>query len=179
MAAVVALILFAQTFGVAMGDASTGHFSQQQISSFIKTVTNDIEVGKNWSANFGTSANGKLYCHSVVLGEGVRDGNHGLYTWFTCSAIHRLDTANASKSNIPCTGFSSPVWIEPKASRVKYQSVTNSVEYAAFRATAPTTIQTVLDSNYAQVNSNQTRVVVARAVQGSRVSGATSPTMCQ
>lgn len=179
MAVVLALTLFAQTFDVAMGGASTGHFSRQQISSFIKTVTNDIEVGKNWSANFGTSTNGKLYCHSVVLGEGVRDGNYGLYTWFTCSAMHRLDTTNASKSNIPCTGFSSPVWIEPKAGKVKYQSVTNSIEYATFRVTAPTTIQTVMDSNYAQVNSNQTRVVIARAVQGPRVSGATSSTMCQ
>ena len=179
VAMVVALILFTQTFGIAMGDASTGHFSQQQISSFVKTVTNELEVSKNWSESFGTSAVGKLYCHSVVLGEGVRGGNYGLYTWFTCSAMHKLVISNASNSNISCTGFSSPVWIEPKAGKVKFQPVTNGAEYTAFRATAPATIQTVMDSNYTQVNSSQSRVIIARAVQGSQVSGAISSTICQ
>lgn len=179
VALVVALILFTETFGVAMGDASTGHFSQQQISSFVKTVTNDIEVSKNWSASFGTSAGGKLYCHSVVLGEGVRAGNYGLYTWFTCSAMHKLIISNASNSNISCTGFSSPVWIEPKAGKVKYQPVISNADYAAFRASAPATIQTGMDANYTQLNSSQSRVVIARAVQGSRISGPSTTTACQ
>lgn len=179
VAMVVALVLFTQTFSVAMGDASAGHFSQQQISSFLKTVTNDLEMSKNWSASFGTSASGKLYCHSVVLGEGVRAGNHGLYTWFTCSAMHKLDPSNASKTNISCTGFSSPVWIEPRAGKVKYQPVISNADYAALRTSAPATIQTVMDANYTQLNSNQSRVVIARAVQGKQENSATSSTMCQ
>lgn len=176
---VLALILFTQSFSIAMGDASTGHFSQQQISSFVKTVTNDIEVSKNWSASFGTSAGSKLYCHSVVLGEGVRAGKYGLYTWFTCSAMHKLDTSNASKADISCTGFSSPVWIEPRAGKVKYQPVITNADYAALRTSAPAAIQTVMDANYAQLNSDQSRVVIARAVQGKPENGAISSTMCQ
>lgn len=179
VAMVVALIVFTETFGVAMGDASTGHFSQQQISSFMKTVTNEIEVSKNWSAHFGTSTGGKLYCHSVVLGEGVRAGNHGLYTWFTCSAMHKLDISDATKSDISCTGFSSPVWIEPKAGKVKYQPVINNADYSAFRASAPAKIQTVMDANYTQLNSSTSRVVIARAVQGSQVNSAIPSTTCQ
>ncbi|HUW88008.1 MAG TPA: hypothetical protein VMW30_06505 [Candidatus Paceibacterota bacterium] len=162
-----------------MGDTSSGHFSQQQISSLVKTVTNEIEVSKNWRASFGTSTDGKLYCHSVVLGEDVRGGNHGLYTWFTCSAMHKLDTSDAFKTNIFCTGFSSPVWIEPKAGKVKYQPVISNADYAAFRASAPTKIQKVMDANYTQLNSTQSRVVIARAVQGGQVSRAISSTMCQ
>lgn len=179
VAMALALILLAQTFGVAMGDASSGHFSQQQISSFVKTVTNDLEVSKNWNASFGTSANGKLYCHSAVLGEGVRAGNYGLYTWFTCSAMHKLEISNATNSGIACTGFSSPVWIEPKAGKVNYQPVINSADYTVFRASAPAMIQSVMDANYSRLNSNQSRIVIARAVQGLRVSGPSTSTTCQ
>lgn len=176
---VLALILFTQSFSVAMGDASTGHFSRQQISSFVKTVTNDMEVSKNWSARFGTSAGGTLYCHSVVLGEGVRAGNHGLYTWFTCSAMHKLDISSASKRDIACTGFSSPVWIEPRAGKVKYQPVISNADYVELRSSAPATIQTVMDANYNQLNSNQSRVLIARAVQGQQENSTASSTMCQ
>ncbi|MDP1711263.1 MAG: hypothetical protein Q8K86_02245 [Candidatus Nanopelagicaceae bacterium] len=178
-AMVLTLILITQNFSVAMGDASNGHFSQQQISSFVKSVTNDIEVSKNWSASFGTSTSGKLYCHSVVLGEGLRAGNFGLYTWFTCSAMHRLDTSNASKTDISCTGFSSPVWIEPRAGKVKYQPVISNADYVALRSSAPATIQTVMDANYTELNSTKSRVVIARAVQGKQENSANSSTMCQ
>ncbi len=179
VAMVLTLILFTETFGIAMGDASTGHFSQQQISSFMKTVTNEIEVSKNWSAHFSTSTDGKLYCHSVVLGEGVRAGNHGLYTWFTCSAMHKLDISDTTKTDISCTGFSSPVWIEPKAGKVKYQPVINNADYSAFRASAPTKIQAVMDANYTQLNSNASRVVIARAVRGSSANSAIPSATCQ
>ena len=176
---VLALILLTQNFSVAMGDASPGHFTQQQISSFMKTVTSEIEVSKNWSAHFSTSAGGKLYCHAVVLGEGVRAGNYGLYTWFTCSAMHKLDVSSASRTEISCTGFSSPVWIEPKAGKVKYEPVKSNADYVALRASAPATIQTEMDANYTQLNSGESRVVIARAVRGPKVSGATSSTACQ
>jgi len=179
VAMVLALIVFTQSFSVAMGDASTGHFSQQQISSFVKTVTNEIEVSKNWSASFGTSVGGKLYCHSVVLGEGVRAGKYGLYTWFTCSAMHKLDPSNASKTDISCTGFSSPVWIEPRAGKVKFQPVISNADYAALRTSAPVAIQTVMDANYTHLNSSQSRVLIARAVQGKQENSANSSTMCQ
>lgn len=120
-----------------------------------------------------------MYCHSVVLGEGVRAGNYGLYTWFTCSAMHKLDTSNASKTDISCTGFSSPVWIEPRAGKVKYQPAISNADYLALRMSAPATIQTVMDANYTQLNSNQSRVLIARAVQGKQENSAIASTACQ
>ncbi len=178
-AMVAAVVLFTETFTVAVGDASGGHFSQQQISSYIKTVTSELEVSKNWSANFGTTTSGKLYCNPVVLGEGVRSGNYGLYTWFTCSAMHKLDTANVTRTELTCTGFSSPVWIEPKAGKINYQPVVNGADYSSFRTSAPTSIQTLMDANYNRLNSGQSRVLVARAVQGTQVNTAISSTICQ
>lgn len=163
---IAATILVTETFTAAMGDASTGHFSQQQISSYMKTVTSQIELSKNWDTSFGMNTGGKLYCNSIVLGEGVRSGNRGLYAWFTCSAMHKLDTANASKANFTCTGFSSPVWIEPKPGRISYQAISSGAEYSVFRATAPATIQTVMDANFNQINGPQSRILISRAVQG-------------
>ena len=179
IAMIAAIILFIETFAAAGGDASTGHFSQHQISSYLKTVTSKLEMSKNWSASFGRTAGGKLDCNSVVLGEGVRAGHYGLYAWFTCSAMHKLDISNATKSEISCTGFSSPVWIEPKAGKINYQAVVSSADYSVFRASAPTSIQTVMDINYSRLNSGQPRVVIARAVQGSQVSGSSASSICQ
>ena len=178
-AMVATVVLFTETFTVAVGDASGGHFSQQQISSYLKSVTSDLEVSKNWSANFGTTASGKLYCHPVVLGEGVRAGNYGLYTWFTCSAIHKLDTTKLTKTEISCTGFSSPVWIEPKAGKINYQPVVSGADYAAFRSSAPISIQILMDANNTRLSSDQSRVLVARAVQGTQVNTPISSTICQ
>ena len=179
IATIAAILLFTETFAVAVGDASGGHFSQQQICSYIKTVTSELEVSKNWSANFGTTGSGKLYCHPVVLGEGVRAGNYGLYTWFTCSAMHKLDTTNITRTEISCTGFSSPVWIEPKAGKINYQPVISGADYSAFRSSAPMSIQTLMDSNNTRLNSSQSRVLIARAVQGTQVNTAISSTTCQ
>ncbi len=173
------VVLFTETFAVAVGDASGGHFSQQQISSYVKTVTSELEVSKNWSTNFGTIASGKLYCHPVVLGEGVRDGNYGLYTWFTCSAMHKLDTTNITRTEISCTGFSSPVWIEPKAGKINYQPVISGADYTAFRSSAPVSIQTLMDTNNIRLKSGPSRILVGRAIQGTQVNTATSSNICQ
>ncbi|MBI3428636.1 MAG: hypothetical protein HY050_00960 [Actinobacteria bacterium] len=179
IALIATITLFTETFTVAVGDASAGHFSQQQISSYLRTVTSELEVSKNWSASFGTATAGKLYCYSVVLGEGVRAGNNGLYTWFTCSAIHKLDTSSLTRTDIPCTGFSSPVWIEPKAGKISYQPVISTADYSTFRTSAPKSIQAVMDANYTRLKSGQNRVVVARAVQGSQVNGPGTSNICQ
>ena len=179
IATIATVVLFTETIAVAVGDASGGHFSQQQISSYLKSVTSDLEVSKNWSANFGTTASGKLYCHPVVLGEGVRAGNYGLYTWFTCSAIHKLDTTKLTRPEISCTGFSSPVWIEPKAGKINYQPVVSGADYAAFRSSAPVSIQILMDANNTRLSSGQNRVLVARAVQGTQVNTPISSTICQ
>lgn len=179
IAIIAAVVLFTETFVVAVVDASGGHFSQRQISSYIKTVTSELEVSKNWSANFGTIASGKLYCHPVVLGEGVRDGNHGLYTWFTCSAMHKLDTANITRTEISCTGFSSPVWIEPKDGKINYQPVVSGADYNAFRSSAPMSIQTLMDTNNVRLNSGQSRILVGRATQGTQVNTAIPSNVCQ
>lgn len=162
----IAIVLFAETSYAATGDASTVHFSQKQITTFVKTVTTELELSKNWKSSFSNTAGSKLYCHSVVLGEGIRAGNPGLYTWFTCSAMHELATANASSAKLACTGFSSPVWIQPTADSINFQTVAYGAEYANFRTTAPAQIQTIMDSTFSQLNSSQPRVVVARATQG-------------
>lgn len=163
---IVATIFVTETFTTAVGDASTGHFSQQQISSYVKTVTSQLSLSKNWNASFSANTSGKLYCNSVVLGEGVRSGNRGLYTWFTCSAMHKLDTSIISKATLSCTGFSSPVWIAPKQGGIIYQAVSSGSEYSVFRTTAPAAIQAVMDDNFKQLSAPQSRVLISRAVQG-------------
>ena len=149
------------------GNASPGHFSQKQITHFVKTVTTELELSKNWKISFASMAGGKLHCNSVVLGEGVRAGSHGLYTWFTCSAIHKLDTSKTASTSIACTGFSSPVWIQPTADSINFQTVASGPEYVSFSSTAPGSIKTIMDSAYKQLNSGPSRVLVARATNNS------------
>jgi len=180
IAFIVVALLFTETSYAASGNASSGSFSQKQITTFIKTVTTELELSKNWKASFVNTAGSKLYCNSIVLGEGVRAGSRGLYTWFTCSAMHKLDTANASSPAIACTGFSSPVWIQPSADSINFQAVSYGPEYVAFRTSAPSPIQTLMDSTYNQMSSVQPRVVVARATQGASSSSSTTQTAtCQ
>lgn len=180
IALVVVALLFTETSYAATGSASSASFSQKQITTFIKTVTTELEFSKNWKTSFANTAGSKLYCNSIVLGEGVRAGNRGLYTWFTCSAMHKLDTAKTSSPAIACTGFSSPVWIQPSADSINFQAVSYGPEYVAFRTSAPSPIQTFMDSNYNQMNSAQPRVVVARATQGASSSSSTAQTAsCQ
>lgn len=173
--------LFTQTTAIASGDATAGHFSQRQISSYIQTVTSELQLSKNWQSNFGTSASGSLYCASSLLGEGVRSGVRGLYTWFTCSAMHKLDLNAQSKDSISCTGFSSAVWIQPGLKSITYQAITSDSEFAQFRASAPAVIQNQLDATYNQVNQKSIRVIVGRAISGASTSPSApgQPTLCQ
>lgn len=176
---IVLALLFTETSFAASGNATSGGFSQKQITTFVKTVTTELELSKNWKASFANTAGGKLYCNSVVLGEGVRAGNPGLYTWFTCSAMHRLDTTKASSTTLACTGFSSPVWIQPTSTSINFQAVSFGPEYLAFRTSAPAPVQTLMDSTYNQLNSRSSRVVVARATQGAATPSAAAQNNCQ
>lgn len=168
IAVIVLALLFTESAYATSSNATSTSFSQKQITNFVKTVTTELELSKNWKSSFANTAGSKLYCNSTVLGEGVRAGSHGLYTWFTCSAMHKLTTATMANSNIPCTGFSSPVWIEPTANSIRFQAVTSGSEYLAFRTSAPAHVQTLMDSTYSQINSGGSRVVIARATQGAK-----------
>lgn len=168
IALIVLALLLTETSHATNGNANSTSFSQKQISNFVKTVTTELELSKNWKSSYANATGSKLYCHSIVLGEGFRAGSHGLYTWFTCSAMHKLVNTRTSSSKIACTGFSSPVWIEPKANSIDFQAVTPGSEYLAFRASAPTQVQTLLDSAYNQMKPGEPRVVIARATQGAK-----------
>lgn len=174
----VTVVLLTETSHAASGDATTVHFSQKQITTFVKTVTTELELSKNWKSKFSITAGSKLYCQSVVLGEGVRAGIPGLYTWFTCSAMHMLVANSAAAKTIACTGFSLPVWIQPSADSISYQTVSYGAQYSTFRSGAPAQIRTLMDSNYSQLNSGQSRILIARATQSAtNVSNQTS--ICQ
>jgi len=176
---IILALLFTETSFAASGNATSGGFSQKQISTFVKTVTTELELSKNWKASFANTVGSKLYCNSVVLGEGVRAGNRGLYTWFTCSAMHKLDTTKATSSTLGCTGFSSPVWIAPTATSINFKAVSFGPEYLAFRTSAPAPVQTLMDSTYNQMNSGSPRVLVARATQGAATPSAVAQNNCQ
>lgn len=179
IALIVVALLFAETSYATNGNATPGSFSQKQITTFVKTVTTELELSKNWKGSFANITGSKLYCNSVVLGEGIRAGNHGLYTWFTCSAMHKLDTTTTSSTSLTCTGFSSPVWIQPSAGSIDFQAVSYGPEYLALRTSAPAHVQTLMDSTYNQVNSGAPRVVVARATQGTPTPSTTAQNNCQ
>ena len=180
VALIVVALLFAETSYAASGDASIGHFSQKQITTFVKTVTTELELSKNWKSSFANTAGSKLYCNSVVLGEGVRAGSYGLYTWFTCSAMHKLEITKVANAPLECTGFSSPVWIQPTADSINFQAVPYGPDYTAFRTSAPAPIQTIMDSTYNELISGQPRTVIARATQGASLAGSTNQTnTCQ
>jgi hypothetical protein len=170
IALIVIALLLTETSYAASGNAASGSFSQKQITTFVKTVTTELELSKNWKASFANTAGTKLYCNSVVLGEGVRAGNRGLYTWFTCSAMHELNVTKTPTADLSCTGFSSPVWIQPKTGSIDFKAVSYGPEYVAFRTSAPAPVQTLMDSTYNQMNTRTPRVIVARATHGTFVS---------
>ncbi len=176
---IILALLFTETSFAASGNATSGGFSQKQITNFVKTVTTELELSKNWKASFANTAGSKLYCNSIVLGEGVRAGNRGLYTWFTCSAMHKLDMAKASSTTLACTGFSTPVWIQPTATSIKFQSVSFGPEYLAFRTSAPAPVKSLMDSTYSQLNSGSPRVLVARATRGVATPSPAAQSSCQ
>lgn len=168
IALIVLALLLTETSHAANSNANSTSFSQKQITNFVKTVTTELELSKNWKSSFANTVGSKLYCNSIVLGEGFRAGSHGLYTWFTCSAMHKLVNTKTSSANIVCTGFSSPVWIEPTANSINFKAVTPGPDYMAFRTSAPAPIQMLMDSTYSQMNSGEPRVVIARATQGAK-----------
>lgn len=177
----IAITFITQTSTLAIGDATAGHFSQRQITTYLQTVTSELQLGKNWNSNFGAISTGTLYCASSLLGEGVRSGVHGLYTWFTCSAMHKLEVNPTQPSNLTCTGFSSPVWIQPSGNAITYQAISSGTEFATFKASAPAQIQKALDQSYSQVNRVDTRIVIGRAINGSASSSKSQvqPLLCQ
>jgi hypothetical protein len=170
IALIILALFFTETAYAANGNASPAHFSQKQITKIVKTVTTELELSKNWKPNFASMAGEKLYCHSLVLGEGIRAGNHGLYTWFTCSAMHKLVTPIANSTSLACTGFSSPVWIQLTADAINFQTVSYGSEYASFSASAPEPIKNQMDAAYSQLSSGQPRVLIARATQSATTS---------
>lgn len=175
VALIVLALLSTEWSYAAIGNANTTSFSQKQITDFVKTVTTALELSRNGKSSLSNTTGSKLFCSSIVLGEGFRAGSHGLYTWFTCSAMHKLVISETARVNIACTGFSSPVWIEPKSNSVSFETVTSETDYVAFRNSAPAPVQILMDSNYRQVNSGKPRMLIARATSGS-----TSPTnSCQ
>ena len=169
-------LLFAETSYAANANASPGHFSQKQITNFVKSVTTELELSKNWKTSFASIAGEKLYCTSLVLGQGVRAGSHGIYTWFTCSAMHRLVTSTAASTSIACTGFSSPVWIQPTSDSISFQTVSFGPEYLSFSSSAPGPIKTQMDLAYRRLNPSQPRVLIARATQSPST---TAVSICQ
>jgi len=152
LAMIVLAVLLGEASYAAVGDAATGRFSEQQINSYVKIVTTEIELSANRGSNFGASATTKLYCHPTVLGEGVRSGVHGIYTWFTCSAMHKLNLSEINSKGVPCTGFSMPIWIATSPNTISYKAISGGAEYISFRASAPIPVQTFLDSSYSQMS---------------------------
>lgn len=75
---------------------------------------------------------------------------------------------------IACTGFSSPVWIQPTADSINFQAVSYGPEYVAFRTSAPARVRTLMDSTYNQMYAGKPRVVIARATQGASTSNTTT-----
>jgi hypothetical protein len=170
VALIVIALLLTETSYAANGNATSGGFSQKQITTLVKTVTTELELSKNWKTSFTDTAGTKLYCNSVVLGEGVLAGNRGLYTWFTCSAMHKLNVTKKSSTALACTGFSSPVWIQPKAGSIDFKAVSYGPEYVAFRTSAPAPVRTLMDSTFSQMNTGAPRVIIARASHGTSAS---------
>ena len=148
---------------------ATPSFSAQQIDSYIKVVTLKLEHSPSQIAQLGNFNQAKLSCSSVLLGEGERGGNRGLYTWFTCSGLHSVLVPTPTKASFSCTGFSSAVWIQPSANSVNYAPVTNALQYISLRNSAPEVIQQKLNQAYNLVHLHSYDQVVGRAIQAVRM----------
>jgi hypothetical protein len=149
--------------------APSPSFSNQQIDSYIKVVTLELEQSPNQIAQLGNFNQAKLSCSSVLLGEGERGGNRGIYTWFTCSGLHSALVPNPAKASFSCTGFSSAVWIQPSATSVNYAPVTNTSQYISLRNSAPEVVQQKLDQSYNLVHLHSYDQVVGRAIQSVKI----------
>jgi len=144
-------------------------FSTQQIDSYIKVVTIELEQSPSQIAQLGNFNKAKLSCSSVLLGEGERGGNRGLYTWFTCSGLHSVLAPSPINASFSCTGFSSAVWIQPSATSVNYAPVTNVAEYLSLRNSAPEAVQQKLNQSYSLVHTHSYVQVVGRAIRAVRI----------
>jgi hypothetical protein len=140
-------------------------FSTKQIDSYMQVVTAKLEQPQSQPAQLGTFGQAKLSCYSILLGEVNRSGNHGLYTWFTCSGIHKAVSASTTPANFSCTGFSSAVWIEPVGKTVSYTAMTSASQYLTLRSSAPWEIQNKLSSAYNLVHKQSYQPVVERALR--------------
>lgn len=178
-----ALILIAvfslETTFTTAANAAPVHFSQAQINSYVKIVTAEIELTKNRGANFGALATSKLYCHPTVFGQGVRSGNAGLYVWVTCSAMRKLELSSIKSATPACSGFSVPVWIEANATKVSYRAISSGDEYIAFRSSAPSDVQTALDTQYNQIYVTGSHTPAPSVVQGKMGSSFASLAACK
>lgn len=168
IAVIVLALIFSESAYASNSNATLPSFSEKRIAHLVKVATAKLELRKGSNAHFTKADGPKFHCNSIVLGEGIRSGNRGLYTWFTCSAMHKLTNESIANDNIPCTGFSAPVWIEPTKNSIHVQAITSEEQYLAFRASAPADIQTFMDSTFNQTSSYRTSVVIARATQGAK-----------
>ncbi|HEX7404448.1 MAG TPA: hypothetical protein VF307_00820 [Candidatus Nanopelagicaceae bacterium] len=139
-------------------------FSSKQIQLYIQVVTSNLEQNQGQGSSFGTFSQAKLSCYSVLLGEGERAGNPGLYTWFTCSGIHNPLSASSNPINFSCTGFSSAVWIQPAGNKVQYSAVTNTAQYVALRNAAPEEVQNKLTAAYNIFHQSANEAIVGHAI---------------
>jgi len=144
--------------------AANTSFSSKQIQSYIQVVTSNLEQNQGQGSSLGTFSQAKLSCYSVLLGEGERAGNPGLYTWFTCSGIHNALAASAGAASFSCTGFSSAVWIQPAGNKVQYSAVTNTAQYVALRNAAPENVQNKLTTAYNIVHQPANEAIVGHAI---------------
>ena len=143
-------------------------FSSKQVESYMQIVGSELGQPKNWTTDTGVFSVRKTSCYPVTLGEGERNGVHGVYTWFTCSGIRPLALTDASKSNLPCTGFSLPVWIASSGKSINYEAASSASAYAALRSTAPAKVQNLMDRNYNLVNQRSSNQIVDRAALGTQ-----------
>lgn len=150
---------------------TNNRFSSKQVESYMQIVGSELGQPKNWTTDTGVFSVGKTSCYPVALGEGKRDGAPGVYTWFTCSGIRPLVLTDVGKSNLPCTGFSLPVWIAPSGKSVNYEAASSASAYAALRTTAPARIQSLMDRNYNLVNQRSANQIVDRAALGAQPRG--------
>ena len=178
LAIVVATVLGLETSFVATGSAVVQKFSQAQINSYLKIVTDEIELLNNRGANFGASATSKVYCYPTVFGEGARNGARGLYAWVTCSAMRKLELKEISSSSPACSGFSVPVWIQANATSVTYRAIASGAEYIAFKSSAPSEVQIGLDAMYKQIYASGRQSHTPSTIKGKTASSFASLSNC-
>lgn len=179
VALLVIALLFTESTFASTGDASTTHFSQQQITHYINTVATELQLSKGWKSSTGEDSGNSIYCQSQLLGQGRRAGSQGLYAWFTCSTMHQLDLSQANTSTLACTGFSSPVWIQPTAGSIKFQTISYATNYQKLKSSIPAKVRSQMEIAFSQLYPGQPRILIARATRGVSTAVASNPPLCQ